>query len=299
MKNIILFGKIPPPIGGVTISVKNLMHSLKAYQVNASIFSISKIFKRFDCAHIHYSIFWKRAIGVLIGKFIARKVIFTVHGKYLDTSNIFNRFSVYIADGIILLNEELYSQFKHRDDKNKFTIMPSLFSEGLNTNSDEDANLFTPEEGIRYLLLYAYDRTFNNNEEIYGVEFILNNLDKFSEEYKIVLLDLSGKYESLAKQKKSQVIYINRVVNFFSLLRQIDIYIRPTCMDGASVAVQEALINGTPVLASDVVDRPKQVVTYQYKNIDSFMHKLSSLPSSTEIMRLESVQKYLNFCENL
>ncbi len=296
INKILMFGKMPPPIGGVTISVKNLVESLKAKNIKAYFFGWKAILRHYDVAHIHYSSLSKRAIGIIIAKVVARKVMFTVHGKYFDQKSIYNKISAYLADEIIFLNENLVAENAEASFFDKINLLPSLYAEGFVSEADNIA-LFTPEPDKKTLLIYAYDRSYKNGEEVYGVEFIFNNMSDIPECYKIVLLDISGKYAPLAEMHKDRVIYINKEVNFLSLLQQVDYYIRPTCMDGASVAVQEALMLNVPVLASNIVDRPKNVAIFRYKDIDDFIEKLGMLKKTTETFKLQSIQMYLDVCE--
>lgn len=50
------------------------------------------------------------------------------------------------------------------------------------------------------------------------------------------------------------------------LMRCVDLFVRPTLSDGASVSIEEALWAGKPVVASDVCLRPAQVTTYNISN---------------------------------
>jgi glycosyltransferase involved in cell wall biosynthesis len=55
-----------------------------------------------------------------------------------------------------------------------------------------------------------------------------------------------------------------------SLWKFSDVYLRPTATDGDAVAVREAMSVGTPVVASDVCDRPKGCIVYPAKNLAAF-----------------------------
>lgn len=300
IEKIILLGKIPPPIGGVTVSVKNLIQSLEKKGIVAELLSGKNLFKRYDVAHIHYSNLLKRALGIIIARILSRKVIFTVHGKFLDCTNIFNRISIWLCDGIVVLNTDLYNQIEKKIGSRKLEILPSLFAEGFNIDGVASPYFKSlPEKET--LLLYAYDRSFCDNEEVYGVEFLLNNLDLLPDKYQLVLLDISGKYHDLIDLNDNKVIYINKTVNFIALLKQVDVYIRPTCMDGASVAVQEAQLLGVPVLASDVVNRPVGVTVFRFKDFSDFLQKLEHVKATSinPNPTLKSVGLYIDFCENL
>ena len=296
---VLLFGKLPPPIGGVTVSVKNLVKALSTKGVDTIFFGRKMRFQRYDIAHIHYSNLLKRLLGVVVAKVFARKVIFTVHGKFLDMNNVYNKLSVKISDGVIVLNEQLYAELKDQNVQTECTILPSIFAEGFDAQTSDD-RYFERETGLKYLLLYACDRNYRDGEEVYGVSFVLHILPDLSSNYRLVLLDISGKYRDDIKSLKQNVVYIDHEVNFIALLRQVDLYLRPTYMDGASVAVQEALFLNVPVLASDVVDRPQGTNIYQYKNTEDFIEKLQrSLISDKPSMTLTSVQDYIDFCNKL
>ena len=278
------------------------MKSLESKNLDTSLFGFKQLFRKFDVSHIHYSNLFKRLLGVAIGKLLAEKVIFTVHGKYLDVNNIWNKLSIYLSDGIIVLNVQIYNTLLKAGLSKRIIILPSLFQEGFGSNSDKLISIDS-DNTKKYLLLYAYDKNYSNGEEIYGVDFVLQNLEQLPEEYCLVLLDLSGKYQaSIPKRYQKRVIYVNESVDFISLLKQVDAYIRPTCMDGASVAVQEALMLGVPVIASDVVDRPEEVVIFEYKNFSDFLLKLEMsfchnlVPPKNH---LNSVDEYTQFCNEL
>ena len=296
---VLLFGKLPPPIGGVTVSIKNLVKALSTKGIEADFFGRNMSLQRYDIGHIHYSNLLKRLLGVMMAKVFARKVLFTVHGKFLDMDNVYNKLSVKFADGFIVLNEQLFTTLKKHNSNINCTILPSIFSEGFDPHSD-NLEYFNRAPGIKYLLLYACDRNFRDGEEVYGVSFVLQNMAALKDSYKLVLLDISGKFRDDIKGLEDRVIYIGHEVNFVALLRQVDLYLRPTYMDGASVAVQEALFLNVPVLASDVVDRPPGTNIYQYKNTSDFIEKLdSSLTLDKPSMTLKSVQGYLDYCHEL
>lgn len=298
IKKIVILGKIPPPIGGVTVSVKNLIQSLEKKGIVAELLSGKNLFQRYDIAHIHYSNPLKRTLGTLIARVFSRKVIFTVHGKFLDCTNIFNRISIWLCDGIVVLNSNLYDQVLDRIGSTKIEVLPSLFAEGFKIESVVSP-YFKSIPGKQTLLVYAYDRSFRDGFEVYGVDFIVNNLNVIPSNYLIVVLDLSGKYRYVAEINTDRIIYIEKQVNFLALLSQVDIYVRPTCMDGASIAVQEALVMGVPVIASDVVDRPIGTTIYSYNDISDFVEKLQLVKKPIVVAELQSVELYIKFLQRL
>lgn len=54
------------------------------------------------------------------------------------------------------------------------------------------------------------------------------------------------------------------------LHKKIDLFVRPTLSDGASVSIEEALWIGKPVIATNVCQRPAQVAVYDVGDSDKF-----------------------------
>ncbi|QKJ22282.1 glycosyltransferase family 1 protein [Poseidonibacter lekithochrous] len=296
VKKIVIFGKLPPPIGGVTRSIENLFRSLELKKIFVEIISKKNFFKRFDVAHVHYSKSWKRLIGLILGKIIAKKVIFTLHGNKYN-NDIYNKINSKIADGVIFLNKNTYNK-----NHQKFTnsvILTSLFKEGLFIHK-EGKKLLIKDSSKVYVLVYAYTKVIQDNKDIYGMDFILNNVDKFDDNYVIVFIDPNSGYKNdIPSNLNGKLIYLNYEVNFLSLLQEVDMYIRPTSTDGNSVAVQEALMLGKKVLASDVVDRGDSVITYKYNNSEDFFNKLKKNCDSKIDYNPNSIDKYLEFLGKL
>ena len=290
---VLIFGSVPPPIGGVTKSIQNLIESLKKQSILVELFTKKSLIKRYDIAHIHYSKSWKRFVGLLLGKLLAKKVIFTLHGNsYKD--DLFNSFSAKLADGVILLNKTTESKYVNKFKKT--IVLGSIFAEGI-VEVDTKKQYFKREDKKVYLLIYAYDKVYQNDKDIYGVDFILGNLSSLDEKYVLVLLDPKGAYSKDITNK--QLVYLDYEVDFLSLLSEIDIYVRPTTTDGSSVAVQEALLCGKQVLASDVVERPQEVVTYRSDDFNDFMEKCGKLKGSVSNFKPNSIDDYIVFCNEM
>ena len=58
------------------------------------------------------------------------------------------------------------------------------------------------------------------------------------------------------------------------LLRRCDVFVRPTCTDGDSNSVREALYLGKPVAASDTVSRPEGCLIFRDGDINDFVEKV-------------------------
>ncbi|WP_133493121.1 hypothetical protein [Alcanivorax sp. 24] len=298
------FGSKPPPIGGVTVSIYNYASALKKRGHEVSYFSPKSLLRRYDISHGHYSKPWKRALAVIIGRLLSRKVLFTVHGKYLDTESILNRIAIKLCDGVILLNKSTYDYVvDYMSNRKCVALLPSLFPEGDHPLSKIGKKItLEKNRNYKYFLVYAQNRYFHKGKEIYGISFVLNSLGFFPEDVNLILVDISKEYRDDVKSFKN-IIYIDEEVDFSFLLNQVDVYLRPTAMDGDSLAVREALTMNVPVVASDVVPRPEGVCIYKYEDTESFIEcirkaSISSGSSESQKGRV-SIDDYIDFCARL
>jgi len=297
-RSILHFMDPPPPLGGVTLSVKNLVESINCVGGKAFYRSEDCLFNGYDVGHIHSSNKFKRFFQIIWLKLKCKKVIFTVHGLYFDNILI-NKLSLFFSDGVIFLNDDLIKYWVSESAK-PMVKLPSLFKEGnkINCSCLRKNDRLTDK---RILLLYSHSKSYKNEHEVYGIEFALKAIAKAQEQFKIILIDLDEGYAELVDELSStlDIDYYPCEVNFTEKLKLCDIYLRPTCMDGSSLAVQEALLLGKRVLASDVVERIQGVDLYEFLNTDDFIDGLSRENTSMKKYTLESVDIYLNFLDEI
>lgn len=307
VKRVLVLGSVPPPVGGVTASVSNELESLREAGVEATLVrpgarDIARAaFRRFDLAHVHASSPRKRFLGMLAGRLLARKAIFTLHGRVLRLDSWFERLSLWLADGAVILNEDVATAYREAFDRRgvKRILLTPLFSEGFDTRVP-DERFFHREAGRKYLLLYAYAKVEEDGHDLYGVDFIMERLAGLGG-YRVVLLDPKAHYrEEVARLGPGALIHIDHPVHFKALLKNVDAYIRPTYSDGNSVAIQEAIFLRVPVLASDKVQRPAGAATYRYGDFDDFLAKLRALEAAeSPELSLSSVRDLLAFAEEI
>ncbi len=304
MESILIFGKVPPPVGGVTKSVENTITALKSKKIKIELFSINTLFSnyKFDIAHIHYSKKWKIFIAILLGKLYAKKNILTFHGSDFYPDKLWtDRLLFTLLDGIIVLNKNVQDRcekFKH----NKAILFTSIFQEGVLNKNIKKTSFFDIKENEKYILLYAYDKVYFENKEVYGCSFIFSLIDKLPENYIVVFVDPNGGYKEDVAKVSNKLIYLDRVVDFLEILSTVDIYIRPTNFDGNSVAILEALICNVPVLASNVVDRGIGIETYKNNNAKDFISKITYILNNQQAkkkLHLTSIQEFEVYCNQL
>jgi len=304
MKSILIFGSLPPPIGGVRESVLNLKKSLDSRGIENKIFSIKDVlsFKKFDIGHINFTKKWKVVVAILLAKFSCKKVIFTSHGEtFYKNKRYIDRVILFLLDGLIVLNDEVFGRCCFSG--NVIKLSP-VYKEGFSSiKSISNKMILNRKSDKKYILLYAYGKVFEGNIEIYGCQFIFNLIKKLPKNYILVFVDPKGEYTDDVKSvSPKQIVYLDRYVDFKQLLVESDIYIRPTNFDGNSIATLEALGLGVPVLASDAVERDKSIVLYKTGSEYDFLIKLKYLLENKKKksdFNHKSIDEYINFCNSI
>jgi len=135
------------------------------------------------------------------------------------------------------------------------------------------------------VLVSAFECVIWQGKDLYGLDQAIAVCQMLRREYQciglVIVLGMIGNREHyqrlvalIEQYNLQQSIYVlqgNYIL--WPLFAHVDIFIRPTLSDGASVSVQEALFCGVPTIASDVCWRPHGVVLYKTSDsADLYMH---------------------------
>ncbi|CDS93799.1 conserved hypothetical protein [Sphingobacterium sp. PM2-P1-29] len=263
-----IVGKVPPPIGGVTIHISRLLNNLKDHNIFCGFIDYKNIwnyryfFMIGGVYHIHLSNKWMRLFFVFVLKFLLKRVIVTFHGKY-DFSHKADLLALQLCDEAILLNNFTYNAAKNVKDKGIHLIGAFIPPKELNPLKPAlDLMIEKLKKDVDILCclnasVYAEDES---GCDIYmGAEVI----DFFNKNRNIGLIfsDPSGMYsERFVATKPDNVIFIVESHDFVSVLLKSDVFIRATRKDGDSISVKEALYFNKKVIATGCVDRPMGVL---------------------------------------
>lgn len=156
------------------------------------------------------------------------------------------------------------------------------------------------------IVFYGHSFMIHEGKDVYGFEDALNLYAKLTKKRGdkvglVLCLTEDGEKEKIeilhqtaARLGIDDKIYwqIGPIKNMKSLWNQTDVYIRPTCTDGDSVAVREALDLGVQVVASDVCPRPERTILYRFGDMSDFVGKVIS---AIEIGHVEADPDYSNY----
>ena len=317
---ILVIGKTPPPIGGVTIHVERLLEKLKAnYSEGYCFKALNKknllfsffFLLKFSFFHIHTSNVYLRLYYVVLGKIVRTKCVITIHGdvgRY--NSRLKNKLDILVlkwAAYPILLNE---SSLKKALKLNKNAILISSF---IPPNMDNEfLNDDLEERILDFKSIYknifctnAYNLSKDkNDDEIYGifeiVDYFNNNPDKG-----LIFSDPSGAYleefKKRAIQTPKNIIHITGNHSFFKVINLSDFSIRNTSTDGDSISVKESLFLNKITFCTNVVSRPKGVFLYNRGELTNTLNNFfnDSIPQSNDNLVIDGSVQIIELYKNL
>ncbi len=312
-KTIEIWSTYPPPYGGVSIHSLRLYHSLKdnfniifkdfngknnhsdecIYKIQKPVLEIIKyIFKRDRNIHLHSNRILVWAIMLFYPK--STSIILTLHNQKLRgrlsffKKQIVNLFLKKVK--YILLNDFDFSKELIREyhlDKNKVVIVPAFIAP-LSFESDsipkEINDFMNKHESI--ISSFAWKLYKVDDKDVYGIDHIIDAFSLLKKDIESVGLILIIPIIEDEKHYKFIIDKINRynlencvliykrpIRNGFDVWRKSNVFIRATMTDIEGISIKEALYYNVPVVATNVVDRPLGVDTYEYGDIEA-LYKL-------------------------
>jgi hypothetical protein len=297
MVKLIILGKTPPPIGGVTIHVQRLLDLLDTKNINYIFYKNTKInllkilflilFLK-HIVHLHTSSPLVRFYLSFINRITHKsKIIITYHGN-IGRFNFFKNWldtqSIKLADIPIVINEESFRIAKTLNSNTKFlsAFIPPLKKENLPNHILKNIRSLKKEKNIIFCT-NAFDVSYDKNgKEIYnGTQILKIFSNKKNQQYGFIFSDPSSNYKRLIKEKKisltNNILMISEPHSFFEVLKHTDCFIRHTTTDGDPLSIKESLYLKKIVLATNVVKRAKGVITYHLSsenNLQKLIHQV-------------------------
>lgn len=314
---IVIIGKIPPPLGGVTIHVARLLALMHKEGIAVAFLSLSKafplqmlnFFHKGDIVHLHTSNSFLRFMLSLYCLVWKIPLILTIHGnlgRFGWLGNLFDTLAVYMARVPVILNEEsLCRAIKFNPHSVQISsFLPPLEIESIPEPMVADVKRMAND----YRLLFctsAYRLNYDSyGNEIYGILDLVKIFQALSA-YALVISDLSGDYSShfmkIGLKLPENVYIIDGQHPFIPVLKMCDVYIRATSTDGDSLALKEALFYRKPVIATNVVSRPKSCLLYNPKDSTALIELILEIDRNINTIKaeIEDVAEELSGWEKL
>lgn len=287
-KKLLIVGAVPPPIGGVSIHLERVLKWMESKEYkfsfcstqNGYISNILKSSRNHQVIHLHISNSKLRVFLVFILRFIlGKRVIITVHGKigkhkgFIDYN--LDKIALLLVNTPILLNTATFNLAQKINSKsviftpfippsNKNLNLPELLKCEIDKFITNSTQIFCTNASS-----LAYDQTGN---EIYGITSLVKVFSELKDDKKIIISDPTGENYKYCKDNltiSDNIFFITQPHNFSGIIDLSHCFIRATTTDGDPLSVKESLHFNTPVIASNCIERPKTVITYQTQDNNS------------------------------
>jgi glycosyltransferase involved in cell wall biosynthesis len=230
----------------------------------------------------------------VLKRFIKYEVTIVEHDcRHLyKRSNLFKRFyrwALKRIDHVVLIGKQAYKSYEDNQiELDSYSIegafLPPVVSMANMVEQSYPSSLFIFLKSFTPILLMnaAHIMTIDGRD-IYGFDLACDMIAGIKEKYPDVGLVIGlaqvddEPYKLLCDRMKrldiAEHVYIVRdQKEFWPLFKRVDIFIRPTRSDGASISLQEALYFKVPAIASDAVTRPDGVITFRSNNSADFIN---------------------------
>jgi len=134
----------------------------------------------------------------------------------------------------------------------------------------------------------AHKLVFHNGEDLYGIDMCVELCDFLRSSYPDIglifcLPDVGNQDYLIRIQRRIEelglaqsFLIVNERIEYYPILAQCDLLVRPTNTDSYGVSVAEALYLGVPAVASDVCKRPSGTVVFRSRDSEDFRRKVVS-----------------------
>lgn len=139
------------------------------------------------------------------------------------------------------------------------------------------------------IIINAFQLSFVEGKDLYGIDLTIDVLIRLSKEYSTigflyVFAQIGDQEYFISLKSRLERSGLSGLVYFligqqelWPLLKNVDLFVRPTRSDGESVSVQEALYFKVPVVASNACKRPDGVVVFQSGDAEGFYQKINQV----------------------
>lgn len=279
INKVLILGRIPPPVGGVTVHVLRLLENLRNRDYDSFCFydfkkkSVWNIFLKipqYKTVHLHTShVYFQLIIAVYCRLFNSRSII-TYHGnwgRYGFLKNFAAGLSARFAFEALVQNQESLIKVQKW---NKNAILLSAYIPPINVLPPDNyvfRDVLTLKAKYKYLFCTnASNLTFDKNgQEIYGILQLITNISCTGASA-LVISDPSGIYKNYAihslKEIPENVLFITGAHDFWNVLKLSNAFIRNTTTDGDSISIHEAISCQVLVFATACVSRPPECILF-------------------------------------
>jgi glycosyltransferase involved in cell wall biosynthesis len=309
-KRIELWGGFPNPVGGVSIHLLRLLFTMSAeFNIIGVNFSKGEIlypsdlirkskgfiieflrvlFKsRANIVHLHSA----NPIVIFVLSFTLRKrLLLTLHNKrlleYRKPRKLFLISALKMINAVVINDIETYNFLTSKGIK---ALNIPAYICPLDCEKEDVPSTFIEFRKEYEIVVSMSIWNFNYcPTDIYGSQYIIPLLKRFQDKNIGFCLCISQiknmkSFAIFQKDLKDNgldqmvLILVNIISNGSVIWRESDVFLRPTLTDSEAISIKEALFYNIPVIASNVCNRPSEVIVYSTNNVDDLFAKMDYL----------------------
>ncbi|SKC18111.1 glycosyltransferase family 1 protein [Dyadobacter psychrophilus] len=272
MSKVLIIGKLPPPIGGVTVHATRLIESLAVNGFphftfcdlkNDSFCRIIRKIAKHRIIHLHASNPLFQLLFAMVCVLSGKKLFLTYHGdwgRYGILDYLAVKLSASLCSVPIVQNKESLAKAKFYNGNALLisTFIPATYTTPLSQLLSRQLADF--RQRFKFVFCTnAWNLSFDKNgKEIYGLSQIISNI-RHVDCGGLIISDPSDSYKPFITKTFGQipenVLFIGGQHDFGNVLQVSDAFIRNTTTDGISLSIYEAHERNVVVLASASVSR--------------------------------------------
>lgn len=332
MRSVLLIGPLPPPKGGISIHLYRLSRALKQRGIPFEILNESRrvnvqarslrqtalphylrMLKQAGVVHIHTGNPTLRLFHAIAARLCGARTLITLHSHKKMTGprrvfrDLFVRAACRVADGTIAVSQEIVA-----DIGVEATVVPAYIEPDADEEcvSDDVATWIAQqkESGRTIVSMNASNTAKMDGVDLYGCDLLIDalspsaGLNNFAAIICISTIGPDPAYLGELRSRirsrnlESRVCIRHEDASFVGVLRQSDIFVRPTVTDGDSLSVREALSYGVRTVASDAAERPEGTRVFRSRDLDHFVRCLREAANDDaplQVHTAEFVEKIL------
>lgn len=201
------------------------------------------------------------------------------------------------ASQIIAVNEHVLDAVKRAGDFEHKTLVAPAFIPPSATEMNPES---IPTQIAQYcqshhpVLLGNGAPSFWKGVDLYGIDMAVDLVERLRKRYPQIglvwfMLKTVGYDANYGKQLREKVrkcnleeqfFFCDPIESFCSMFSIVDLFIRPTAMDGDAISLREALACGIPAVASDAIKRPEGVELHKTRNLNDLEAKVVGILSN-------------------
>lgn len=334
VNSLLLVGAIPPPQGGVAIHISRFLPVLRASGIEVSVLDESRkrkpsvenlrhispwaylqLMRSNRLVYVHSSNHYVRLLHTLVALACGARVLHFVHSsRGVVPSLAALKIATMLGQECIGVSEAVAARLGGRPH-----IIPAFIPpEPAEQELKEDVAVWIAQQkklGRKVIAFNAFCPARLNGTDLYGLDMIVAAFTDSAVRSRFAAVLCVSTFNSCEEEAYFQEIrhrvsesaasdHIRLFIGdrkFAAVLRQCNLFVRPTSTDGDSISLREALWYGIPAIASDAAVRPEGSIVFPSRNLNEFIAAILGAPESVKPVGTgrEFADNIVAICTNL